>query len=187
MRDPKPVRRVPDVGVIVITARGSNVARIVSPRAGTNDVGEARGFKPGRTIGRGALVVLVPAIRDPLVDAAPHVMEAERVRLEAAPGPRLRGVIGLVASLAVGRVGSKLVAPPEFRSRAAARGVLPFGFTRKPELLLRDLREPPRELLRVGPAYVGHRGVILAGRLIGACFRRHARFPFPHGDRKFAD
>src|SRR5262249_46207607 len=87
----------------------------------------------------------------------------------------------------IGRVGSKLVAPPEFRSRAAARGVLPFGFTRKPELLLRDLREPPRELLRVGPAYVGHRGVILAGRLIGACFRRHARFPFPHGDRKFAD
>src|SRR4051794_622841 len=103
-------------------------------------MGGAFRAEPRRSVGRGALIVLVPAILDPLVDPAAHIVEAERVRREAADLQRLLGVIRLVATFAIGQAGLRLVAPPVFRRAAAARRVLPLRFARQAVFLLRRLR-----------------------------------------------
>src|SRR5690242_2649470 len=97
---------------------------------------------PRRPVGWRPLVILVPAILDPLIDAAAHVVEAERVGREAADPQRLLGVIGLVAALAIGQTGLRVVAPPVFRGAAAARCVFPLRLAWQPIFPLRRLREP---------------------------------------------
>src|SRR4051812_48015133 len=141
---------------------------------------------PCRAVTGCALIGPAPAVLDPLIDPAPHVVEAERVRLEAADLPRLLGR-EVTAILASRHARLELVAPPIFRLRPAARGVFPFGFARKPIRLLCGPREPGRILLRVGPAHIGDRRIVLAtgGEAARLCSR--AFVPFLHGHRILSD
>src|SRR6266436_3164298 len=100
-------------------------------------MGGAFRIEPGRAIARCALIVLVPAILDPLIDAAAHVVETERIGQEAAGLQRLLGVVGLVAPLAIGHALLRMVAPPVARYAAAARRVFPLRLARQPVILLR--------------------------------------------------
>ena len=86
------------------------------------------------------------------MDIAAHFIKAEGVRFETADLQRLRGVVGFIASFTIGHVRLKLIAPPKFSSGAATRGILPFGFARKPKQLLGDLGEPLHKLLCISPA-----------------------------------
>src|SRR5262245_48864586 len=117
----------------MVTASGARIARVVLPRTRPNDVRKTAVIDPRRAIGRRALIVPVPAVRDPLVDATAHVEQAEGVCLKAPDLQELRRVAGIVASLAVGHADAHLVAPPELGRLSAARRIFPFGFARQPE------------------------------------------------------
>src|SRR6202008_4683599 len=80
--DPETMRRISDAGVIVIAAAGAHIARIVLPRPRPNDTGKTVPTAPCRPVGRRSLIVLVPVVGDPLVDAAPHVEQAKRIGLK---------------------------------------------------------------------------------------------------------
>ena len=129
----------------------------------------------------------MPAICYPLIDTASHIIKAEGVWLETANPQWSLGVVGFIASLAISHTSLKLVAPPKFRPSTAARGVFPFGLTRKPERLLQDPRKPLDKLLRIGPAQICDRGVIFARCCIGTALRRNARVPLTNSDWEFAD
>src|SRR5215469_7934720 len=144
--------RIPYVGIVVITVRGSNITRIILPRSRADNVRKAVVIYPRRTFRRCTLIILMPAIGHPLIDIAAHIIEAEGVRLETADLQRSRGVVGFIASFTIGHIRLKLIAPPKLSFSAATRSVLPFGFAREPEGLLRGLGEPIHKLLRVSPA-----------------------------------
>ena len=113
-------------------------------------------------------------------------MEPERIRLEAADLRRLLGR-ELTAILAPGHARLELVAPPIFSLRSASRGIFPFGFARKPIRLLRRLSEISRILLRVCPAHIADRRIVLADGREAARLCSGALVPFLHGHRIFAD
>jgi hypothetical protein len=96
---------------------------------------------------------------------------------------------GVAAAFAIRLAGDDLIAPPEFRVRIAARRVFPFRFAGKPIGFLRGLRQPARELLRVGPTHVGDRGVIIPGgdSVERASLGGDAVLPLSDGDGIFAD
>src|SRR5689334_13236719 len=112
---------------------------------------------PCRAVTRRALIGLMPAVLDPLIDAAAHVIKPEWIGPEAADLGRLLGR-KITAILAPGHARLELVAPPVFGLRSAARRIFPFGFARKAVRLLRRLREPGGILLRIGPAHVADGG-----------------------------
>src|SRR5690348_3365485 len=118
---------------------------------------------PCRTVRRSALIVLVPAILDPLIDTAAHIVQPEWICLEAShlDGLLLGGCDGRAVP-AVGQAGLQLVAPPVLRLGSAARGVLPLGLGREPVWLAGGTREPGDIMPGVIPAHVGDRGVVLA-------------------------
>src|SRR5271166_1353596 len=90
---------------------------------------------PRRAVDRCTLVVPVPTILHPLIDVASHIMKAERVWPKASDLQRLRRIVRCGASLAVGQIRSKLIAPPIFCLCTSACGVLPFSLARKPIFL----------------------------------------------------
>src|SRR5712691_13365513 len=147
----------------------------------------AAALDPWRAVRRGALIILVPTVLYPLIDAATHVIQPERIRLEAADLDRLLGGRDVGAILAIGHAGLKLVAPPVLGLRTCTRGVFPFGFAWEPIWLSGCAREPGHELLGIAPAYVGDRRVILAGCHERTCLRRGAFVPFANGNRILTD
>src|SRR5207249_3218232 len=116
---------------ILIAAGGADVGGLAFPRPAAQYAGGALRVEPRLATGWGALIVLVPAILHPLVDAAAHIVETKRIGQEAADLQRLLGIVGLVATLAVGNALLRLVAPPIFARRRAACRVFPFGFARQ--------------------------------------------------------
>src|SRR5690349_18413585 len=102
----------------------------------------AVGLHPCRTVRRCADIVLVPAILDPLVDAAAHIIQPERIGPEAADLGWLLDRGEVCASLAIGHAGNQLLAPPVSCLRSAAGGVFPFGLRRQTVRLMRCTREP---------------------------------------------
>ena len=117
---------------------------------------------PRGPVQRGALIILVPAILYPLIDAATHVIQPKRIWPET---PDLDGLLGgcdVSAVLAIGHAGQKLVAPPVLCLRAAAGGIFPFGFAWEPIGLACCAREPGNKLLGIAPAYVRDGRVIIA-------------------------
>src|SRR5215469_11022440 len=80
-----------------------------------------------------------------------------------------------------------MIAPPIFRPSAPSRRILPFGLAWKPERLLCSLREPLYKLLRIVPAQICDRAIILAGRCIGTSLCRDTRVPLTNSDWEFAD
>src|SRR3954452_12437354 len=141
---------------------------------------------PCRAVTGRALIGLMPAVLDPLIDTAAHVVEPERIRPEAADLRRLLGR-EITAILATGHARLQLVAPPIFGLRSATRGIFPFGFARKPISLLRRLSEIGRILLRVGPAHIADRRIVLADGREAARLCSGALIPFLHGHRIFSD
>ena len=142
---------------------------------------------PRRTVRRSSLVILVPAVLHPLIDAATHIIQPKRIWLEAADLERLLGGCDVSAILAIGHVGLKLVAPPVFCLRASTRGIFPFGFARKPIGFVGRIREPRDELLGIAPAYVGDGRVVLAGCHERACLRSGALVPVANRNRILTD
>src|SRR5271168_701893 len=130
------MRRIAHGRIVVITVGGSNIAGIVFPRSGADDARQAVAFHPCRTIPRCALIILMPAISNPLMDIAAHVIEAERIRLETADIQRLRRLVGFIATFTIGHCSVQLVAPPKLTFGPPTGGVLPLGFGWKPKRLL---------------------------------------------------
>src|SRR5690349_13956764 len=98
----------------------------------------AVGAAPCRSVARRTLIRLMPAILDPLIDGATHVVESEWIGFEAAHFRRLLGR-DIAAILAPGHARLGFVAPPIFGLRSAAGGIFPFRFARKAIGLLRRL------------------------------------------------
>src|SRR5712672_4223065 len=147
----------------------------------------AAALDPWRAVRWSALIILVPAVLYPLIDAATHVIQPERIRLEAAYLDRLLDGRDVSAILAIGHAGLKLVAPPVLGLRASTRGIFPFGFAWDPICLSGCAREPGHELLGIAPADIGDRRVILAGCHERTCLRRGAFVPFANRNRILTD
>src|SRR5262249_31495707 len=99
--DAEPVGGIAHVGVVPIAAGGADIARVVHPRAAALDALGAARRLPRASIGRSAAIVAAPAVGDPLPHPACHVVEAERVRREAADGGGHARVVGLPTSPAI--------------------------------------------------------------------------------------
>src|SRR4051812_11739595 len=136
VRQAEAVRRIAHVRVIEIAGGGTHGGGVVLPRAPFENPLAAIRRLPGRAVARRAAVGAMPAIRDPLVDPARHVVQPEGVGPEAADFQRLLGVVGLAAALAVRETKQELVAPIILRARAGPRGVLPLGLARQAVTLL---------------------------------------------------
>src|SRR6266699_247968 len=100
--DAEAVRWIADPTIVIIPARRPDIFRIVTPRPGADHVKEAVvGVDPGRSIGDGTLIVLVPTIRHPLGNPSAHVVEAERIGLDVFEFRRRPSILVTIASLAV--------------------------------------------------------------------------------------
>src|SRR6185437_5345654 len=135
----------------------------------------------------GTLIIPVPTILYPLIDAAAHIIQPKRIWLETADLHRLIGSRDVGAILAIRHSELKLVAPPVFCLRPAAGGIFPFGFGWKPICLSGCGREPGNIVLGIAPAYVRDRCIILAGCHERARFRQSAFVPFANGNRILTD
>src|SRR3954453_3902569 len=89
-RHAESVRGVTNIGVVTIAVGRPHISRIVLPGARAQDMSAAVPAAPCRAVGGRALIGLVPAVLDPLIDTAAHVVEPERIRLEASG---LRGLV----------------------------------------------------------------------------------------------
>src|SRR5262245_43601030 len=112
--------RVTDIGVVVVAIGRTDIACVILPGTGANDMGAAVASGPDRAVGRRPLVIPVPAILDPLIDPAAHVVQAERIGPGTADLDRLVGGGVTAAILATGIARLQLVTPPVFRLRSAA-------------------------------------------------------------------
>src|ERR1700743_618913 len=133
---------IPDAGIVTVAIGRPDIACVVLPRARADNVRWAVRANPRRTVCRGALVSLVPAVLYPLIDTTTHVIEPKWIRLEIANLDGLVADRDVGAILAVGHAGLQLVAPPVFRLRSSARGIFPFGFAWEPVGLSGSVREP---------------------------------------------
>jgi hypothetical protein len=72
----------------------------------------------------------MPAILDPLIDIAAHIIKTEGIGFEATDLERLCGIIGVNASLAIRHTLLELVPPPIICIGACACSVLPLCLAR---------------------------------------------------------
>ena len=142
---------------------------------------------PCRSVRWRALIVLVPAVLNPLIDAAAHVVESKGIWLEAAHLDRLLGGRDVGAIPAIGHARLKLVAPPVLGLGTSASRIFPFSFAWKPVRLPRRGRKPGDILLGIAPAYIRDRRIILAGRRETTCLGGRAFVPFANRDRILTD
>jgi hypothetical protein len=106
------------------------------------------------------MVILVPAILDPLIDVAAHVIKAKRI------GLKLPTFSGWPAAATPAR------SPCSWPSRAAnglrlgsaARGKFPLSLARKPVGLSCGFRQPPDKLLGVAPVHIRDGRIVLSDR-----------------------
>src|SRR5215469_13346370 len=159
--DAEAMRQIAHAGVVAVTAAGAQIARIVLPGAAAEHVLAAALALPGRTIARRAVLVLVPAIGDPLRHIAAHVVKPEGIGGKAADLDGMTRIVRLAAAATVGDAGLHLISPPVFRLRAAACRVFPFGLRRQTVGCAGHAREPRGILLRIGPAHIGHRRIVV--------------------------
>src|SRR5690349_12571301 len=120
-RDAEAVRQIPHAGVVAVAARRAEIGGIVLPGAAAQHVLAAIVVLPGGSVGRRAVIILVPAIGDPLRDTAAHIVKAEGIGGKAPDLDGVMGIIRLAAALAGGDAGLHVVAPPILRLRTAAR------------------------------------------------------------------
>src|SRR6185295_4101939 len=138
---------------------------------------------PGRAIGRGTVVFVVPAVFHPLPHVAVHVVQAEVIGREGShrssvgipviaghdrPSTRTGNALleALIRPVAVPAQGILIVTEMIARCRSGARRVFPFGLAEQPVLLTGLPRQPLDIGLRIVPVETGH-GVRLALRETG--------------------
>src|SRR3954467_15327932 len=122
----------------------------------------------------------MPAVLDPLIYAATHIVQSKRIRLEAACLDWLLGCCDVGAIFTIGHAGLKLVAPPVLCLRASARCIFPFSFGWESICLSSNFRQPRGILLGIAPTYVRNRRVIFSGRHGLTLFCGNAFIPLPH-------
>jgi hypothetical protein len=79
-------------------------------------------LNPSRPVRRGAVIIAMPSVLDPLPDVARHVVEPERVRLERADGRGLPKIPPACTAVAVRFALAGTAAPRVASDRACARG-----------------------------------------------------------------
>src|SRR6202158_1395199 len=178
--DAESVGGISHIGVVTVAVGWPDIPRIIPPGTRPDAGRGALALDPCRTVRRSALVVLVPAILYPLIDAAAHIVQSKRIWLEAADLDRVLGGRGVGAILAIGHAGLKLIAPPVLCLRASARRIFPFSFGWESKCLSSGLREPRDILPGIAPAYIGDRRIVFSGRCEPACFCGSAFIPFPY-------
>src|SRR5262249_1538302 len=176
------MRLIAHAGVIAIATRRARIAWIIAPRAPAQDPLVAGRRVPCRAVFRRTGIVLVPAVRHPLGNASGHVVETKGVRREAPSLHRQTRIGGVATALAIRHPGRDMVAPPIFRGCPSPRGVFPFRLRRQPIPTVGDGRQPRDVLLRVVPAHVVNRHVVIAARLVVACLSRDTLLPLADGD-----
>src|SRR5262249_18408278 len=140
---------------------------------------------PRRAVGRGAPIIVVPAILHPLRGIPGGVEKAERVGLEGADRKSLRGLAG-GAFAAVGLALADLAPPPVWGRSPSASGILPLRLRRQAIDLVGLLGQPGGKLLGVKPAEIDGRTLaaspvpIVAPMLAPALV--HALVPFVESD-----
>src|SRR5450432_2920086 len=106
--------------------RGPQFPRRAVHRAAAHDVQIAIADGKGRTIGRGAGIVCIPAVRQPGPTVAGGVVEIKGVGSEAAGRRQLPVVEGAAAAVANGAIPADLVPPPVGTRRSGAVKVFVF-------------------------------------------------------------
>src|SRR5580700_8152594 len=106
--------------------------RRIIPGTGADHPFAAVAGDPGRSIGRRAIEIVVPAILDPLEHVARHVVKAEAIGRERAHRRGLAAVPGAAAVFAIGVILAEFVAPGIERLRSRPRGIFVFCFTEEP-------------------------------------------------------
>ena len=109
------------------------------------------------------MVILVPAVLYPLIDAAAHIVQSKRIWLKAANLDRLLGSCEVIAILTIGHAGLKLISPPVLCLRASTRCIFPFRFTWEPICFSHCAREPSDEELRIADLHWGRLRAALEG------------------------
>src|SRR5687767_6647554 len=101
-----------DGGLVSRAARRPDGLDPGAPGSAAQDAVAAAGLLPAGAVRGRRLIGGVPAIRDPLRDAAAHVEEPERVLRRAPDAERGVRVVGLPAAAAIDHPGDHGVAPP---------------------------------------------------------------------------
>src|SRR3954454_10690804 len=105
------MRRVSHVGVVAVSIGRSNIADVVLPGSRTDHMRSAVLADPRGAVAWSFLVGSVPAVFDPLVDGAAHIVEAERIRQVS---PHFRGPLCacISAIFAGGDACGRAISPP---------------------------------------------------------------------------
>src|SRR5580704_11266016 len=130
--DPEARACAPEVGFDPIAEKELHEGRRVIPGPGADHPFTAVAGDPGRSIGRRAVEVVMPAILDPLEHVARHVVQAEGISGERAHRRGLAAVPGAAAVFAIGVVLAEFVAPRIERLRSGPRGIFVFGLAEQP-------------------------------------------------------
>ena len=150
-----------------IAHRGLPRGRV--PRAAAHDMVGAVAAS-GLLVVRRAGVAVMPAIGDPLLDIAQHVVNAERVGRETAHdrqaqrtiGTRgdvrlyVRFRVGRVRDVAMGAYSRGIIAEVVSAGSPGAGDIFPFCLARQAIAVVRALAQPVDISLRVLPGYAGH-------------------------------
>src|SRR6202171_680857 len=129
--DSKAIGIKSDIMIVFEPRRRTQISRIVIEGAAAQYTFAALRLCPGRSVGRGSAIAVVPAILPPFRGIARHVVDTECVRLNRAGVNRLlHGIAGTAE--AIGLVLLDSLAPWISRRRAGSRGVFPLAFRRKP-------------------------------------------------------
>src|SRR6516165_448953 len=128
----------------------------------------------------------MPAILDPLIDIAAHIVKTKGVCLEATNLERLCGIIGVDASLTIRHTLLELLPPPIVRIGACPGSVFPLRLAGQSEAFLRSLGKPCQKLLGIGPAQICYGGIVVTARNVLAHLSGHALVPLANGDWEFA-
>src|SRR5579883_64493 len=126
--DPEAVAGVADRGVVVVPNRRRDVVVVIAERAAAQDPRLTVLAVAHAAIGRSPLIVRIPAIGDPLRDAAMYAQQSEGVRLEHID--EQGGILFLLAPAigAVCKADTDLIAPPIPRCGPGARRIFPLCF-----------------------------------------------------------
>jgi hypothetical protein len=156
----------PDDGLVPAAVRRAQVARFVVPGAAAHHAAAAIAAGPGAAVIWRPLVVVVPAVLDPLPDIAMHVVEAPLVGRVRADLDGLSDILAEVG-VVVRDPGANVIS----RCRSGPAGIFPLGLAEEAIAMAGLAAQPTQIALDVVPTYIddGSFAPALAfvGRLVG--------------------
>src|SRR6185312_13427885 len=151
--DPKAVGIEPYILVVFESRGGAQIAGIVIEGSTAQYALAALRLDPRRSVGRGTLVIVAPAILDPLRGIPRHVVDPEGIGRKRSDIDRLlHGIAG--AADTVGLVLVDGPSPGIGRRRAGSGDIFPFAFRGEAVGLAGLLREPREVALGVVPIQI---------------------------------